>query len=78
MRNGVAVRHLAARAVDVDVNPLPIAGHVGESVDHRLADGDPLAGAKRLARLAGQVRDRCELVHRHSPGGSSPPSATSC
>jgi hypothetical protein len=36
------------RSLGIDMNPLPIAGEVGEQVDLLLVDGDPAAYPKLL------------------------------
>ena len=42
--------------LDVDVDPLVVAGRVGEPVDAVLVDGDPVAGAELLADGARRPR----------------------
>lgn len=37
------------RTLGVDVDPLPVLGHVGERADARLVDGEPLTYAELLA-----------------------------
>jgi hypothetical protein len=44
-------RALSARAFDVDMNPLPVAGAGGELIDFRLIDRDPLGRAKILTDM---------------------------
>ena len=43
-----AERALGLRALDVHVDPLVVAGDLGEAVDHLLVDRAPVAGADRL------------------------------
>src|SRR5207245_1911470 len=42
----LAAGHLALRTLDVDVDPLMISGRLGELVDHRLIDRDPVRRAE--------------------------------
>mgnify|MGYP003694646303 CR=1 FL=1 len=56
----LAPGHLALGPLDVDVDPLMVAGGVGELVDHRLVDRDPL----RWAQLAS---DELQEVLRITP-----------
>ena len=48
MGDGAAERS-GGRALDVDVDPLVVAGGLGERVDAVLLDGQPVAGAEVLA-----------------------------
>jgi hypothetical protein len=66
VRDRAAERRLAPRTLRIDVNPLVIAGRVGETVDATLIDLDPAArerlGAdertQRLRRRDQRQRDR--------------------
>src|SRR4051794_3192071 len=49
MGDGAAERALLLRPLHVDVDPLVVAGGVGERVDLVLGDLQPVAGTKRLA-----------------------------
>ena len=48
MRDRAAKRAAPARALDVDMDPLRVAGALRELVDHRLVDRDPVRDAKFL------------------------------
>jgi hypothetical protein len=50
-------------ALEVHVDPLVVAGGVGELVDPLLGDLDPLAGAELLAGRLGQLLERGEHAH---------------
>ena len=51
------------RAHRVDVDPLAVAGRLGEAVDARLVDRDPVADADLLADPIGQIAEAFETVH---------------
>src|SRR6185437_5057568 len=53
VRDGLAARHLRLGALDVDMDPLVIAGGVGEGVDAVLGDLHPVGHADLLARKRG-------------------------
>ena len=57
----LAARHLALGALDIDMNPLMIAGRIGEFVDDRLIDGKPVADADLLADILSEVAWPLEL-----------------
>jgi hypothetical protein len=59
---GDRAAHLAGRPLDVDVNPLVVAGRLGELVDPLLVDQDPFAGAEVFANVLGYV---CEIDDFH-------------
>lgn len=65
MRDGGPVR-AAARAFGVEVDPLVVAGRLGESVDALLVDREPVAGAE--ARSDGGFKF---LDGREDPGFGS-------
>ena len=62
MGDGAAERP-RRRAVDVDVDPLVVAGRLGELVDPVLLDGQPLAGAEILADRVGELVEAGEGAH---------------
>jgi hypothetical protein len=64
--NGATERSLL-RAADVDVNPLMVAGRLGEGVDTGLIDGHPARDAKRLAGRLGDFVEGREHPHDGSP-----------
>src|SRR5689334_8387268 len=75
VRDRSAERALALRALDVDVDPLVIAGQVGETVDHVLGDFDRVAPvAEGVGDLRLQLRDVVEtdFLHDGPPGPSLP------
>ena len=47
--DGRAERRFAASALDIDVDPLVVAGEVGEAIDHFLGDLYPVADSDFLA-----------------------------
>ena len=53
----------AGGALDVDVDPLVVAGRVGERVDPLLVDLEPLAGAELLADRGGDLVEGGERAH---------------
>ena len=55
MGDRLTARHLALGALDIDMDPLMIAGGIGEFVDKRLVDGKPIADADFLADILGEV-----------------------
>src|SRR5262252_1502423 len=67
MCNGSAERALAARALDVDVNPLGVAGAFGELADARLVERDPVRRAKFFpdarGKIGGGYEERMGHVH---------------
>jgi hypothetical protein len=52
-------RRLGARGIDMD--PLEIAGRLGEAVDHRLIDRDPIAGAERAVMCGEGALQRIDV-----------------
>jgi hypothetical protein len=60
----LAARHLAFRALDIDVDPLMITRRLGKLVDHRLIDEHPFAGAELLADVGLHVGRRVHFQHR--------------
>jgi len=49
MRDRCAIRTFSAGSLNVDVDPLMVAGGVGERADAFLIDGDPLGNTEFLA-----------------------------
>jgi hypothetical protein len=63
--DGRAERALLLGALDVDVNPLVIAGEPGECVDVLLGDLAPLAGPDRLPDQCLETFDSLYFLDRH-------------
>jgi hypothetical protein len=61
--DGLAARHLALGALDIDMDPLMVAGRLGEFVDDRLVDGEPVADPDLLADILGEIRRPLDLYH---------------
>jgi hypothetical protein len=57
----LAARHLALGALDIDMNPLMIAGRIGEFVDDRLINGKPVADPDLLADILSEVAGPLEF-----------------
>lgn len=81
MRDRAAERRLAPRTLRIDVNPLVIAGRVGETVDATLIDLDPAArerlGAdERTQRLRRRDQRQRDVAHALAPCGSRNPKIT--
>jgi hypothetical protein len=55
------------RAADVDMDPLMVAGRLGEGVDTGLFDLYPARGAKRLPGRLGDFFEGREHPHERSP-----------
>jgi hypothetical protein len=53
--NRLAARHLALRALHVDVNPLMVPGGISELVDHRLLHRHPVRRAQLSPHVLPQV-----------------------
>jgi hypothetical protein len=49
MRDRRAIRTLAPRTLDIDMNPLPIAAALGELIDPRLIHGHPARNPELLS-----------------------------
>ena len=74
MRDRATEGGLAARAVDVDVDPLVVAGRVGEPVDAVLVDERPVADEQfgTQARVdGGDVGKDRDFGHRQEEGGDA-------
>ena len=56
MRDGAAAGHLARRPACIHVDPVVIAGDVGERADRRLSDRVPRRGAERRPDHAARSR----------------------
>ena len=67
MSDGSAERTLALAAFDVDVDPLVVAGQVGEGVDHFLGDLDLVAPIPVL--VGGLSVDGVDVVKSEGEGG---------
>src|SRR5580704_4327664 len=67
MRDRLAARHLALCPLNVDVDPLMIAGGLGELVDHRLIDQHPFAAADLLADMGLHVGRLLDFQHGALP-----------
>jgi hypothetical protein len=61
-----AIWALARCALDIDVNPLPVAAALGELVDARLIDRDPARDAEFLSDKSRKIR-QSEFRHRRRP-----------
>jgi hypothetical protein len=58
VRDRAAKRTFFSGAIDIDVNPLPVAGTFGELVDSGLIDIDPVRCAEALANEVFHVGQR--------------------
>src|SRR6267154_6670348 len=67
MRDRLAARHLALGALDIDMNPLMVAGRVGEFVDLLLGDREPIADPDLLAFIGFQIGGAFDFQHRLLP-----------
>src|SRR5258707_13320511 len=67
MRDRLAARHLALGALDIDMDPLVVAGCVSEFVDLLLGDRVPLADANLLAFIGLQIGGAFDFQHRLLP-----------
>src|ERR1700687_3918600 len=67
MRDRLAARHLALGALDIDMDPLMVAGRVGEFVDLLLGDGVPVADPDLLAFVGLQIGGAFDFQHRELP-----------
>src|SRR6266404_10007740 len=63
MGDRLAARHLTRGALDIDMDPLMVAGRIGEFVDDRLIDGEPVADADLLADIMSEIRRPFEFDH---------------
>src|SRR5580698_3045273 len=75
MRDRLAARHLPLCPLNVDVDPLMIAGGLGELVDRCLIDQHPFAAADLLADMGLHVGRFLDFEHGAFPvrGGSIMP-----
>src|SRR6202043_3446725 len=64
MGDRLAARHLALGALDIDMDPLMVAGRVGEFVDLLLGDRVPVADPDPLAFVGLQVGGAFDFQHR--------------
>src|SRR5712671_266710 len=67
MRDRLAARRLALGALDIDMNPLMVAGRVGEFVDLLLGDREPIADPDLLAFIGFQIGGAFDFQHRGLP-----------
>src|SRR6266699_6256470 len=67
MGDCLATRHLALGTLDIDMDPLVIAGGVGEFVDLLLRHRVPVAGADLLAGVGQQIGWAFDFKHRVAP-----------
>src|SRR3981081_3809838 len=67
MCDRLAARHLALGALDIDVDPLMVAGRVGEFVDLLLGDRVPIADPDLLAFIRLQIGGAFDFQHRGLP-----------
>src|SRR5881296_3624814 len=61
----LAAGHLALRTLDVDVDPLMISGRLGELVDHRLIDRDPVRRAELASDELQQILGILDFERGH-------------
>ena len=66
MRDRGAERGFPPRALNVDVNPLVVAGSFGKLVDALLRDFQPVADNDLLTRLVCKILYIAELCTRHT------------
>src|SRR5438067_11281889 len=64
MRDRLAARHLALGALDIDMDPLMVAGGIGEFVDLLLGHREPVADPDLLALIGLQIRGAFDFQHR--------------
>src|ERR1700730_10534367 len=67
MRDRLAARHFALGALDIDMDPLMVAGRVGEFVDLLLGDRVPVADPDLLAFVGLQIGGAFQFQHRVLP-----------
>src|SRR3984893_5977892 len=67
MRDRLAARHFALGALEIDVDPLMVAGRVGEFVDLFLGDRVPVADPDLLAFIGLQIGGAFNFQHRALP-----------
>ncbi len=65
--NRLAARHFVLRSLGIDVNPVEITGRLGEGIDHRLIDPQPVTYAKLLADVLHQLGGIFDGKHACSP-----------
>ena len=63
MRDRLAARHLALGALDIDMDPLMVAGGVGEFVDLLLGHCEPVADPDLLAFIGLQIGRAFDFQH---------------
>ena len=67
MRDRLAARHLALAALDIDMDPLMVAGRVGEFVDLLLGHRVPVADPDLLALIGFHVGGAFDFQHLRTP-----------
>src|ERR1700730_7924875 len=67
MRDRLAARHFALGALDIDMDPLMVAGRVGEFVDLLLADRVPVADPDLLAGIPDEILRPFDFQHAPAP-----------
>src|SRR5436853_4577341 len=67
MRDCLAARHLALGALDIDMDPLMVAGRVGEFVDLLLRYREPVADADLLPLIGFEIGGAFHFQHRLLP-----------
>jgi hypothetical protein len=65
MRDGAAAGHLARRPACIHVDPVVIAGDVGERVDRRLGDRTPGRRAERAPGPRGEIARMLHVDNGH-------------
>src|ERR1700676_1387984 len=84
MRDGLAARHLLLRSLDIDMDPLVVAGGIGEFVDLFLGHRVPVADPDLPADIGGEIGPSFDFQHglllllllNRRPRGSGGPGAT--
>src|SRR5713101_3908836 len=64
MRDRLAARHLAPGALDIDMDPLMVAGRIGEFVDLLLGHRIPVADPDLLALIGFQIGRAFDFQHQ--------------
>src|SRR5439155_10080155 len=64
MRDRLAARHLTLGTLDIDMDPLMVAGRIGEFVDLLLGNRVPVADPDLLALIGLQIGGAFQFQHR--------------
>src|ERR1700693_91749 len=72
MGDRLAARHLLPGALDIDMDPLVIAGRVGEFVDLLLGHRVPVADPDLLADIGGEIGSAFDFQHLPLPQNPEP------